>query len=335
MALFGLDIGHKLGELQGNFDHKLKELADKIESQSRLVNQKFEAVAELLSVYPNARALLGERISDVSPSGHEQKLLRTSSRIFSGENACANPGFVELLKLANGNEVPDSAWHKTLAEAQVEAAAVPGAAQVFERQSYIEDYLSGLARKYRARYAAGWVTSDDALFLYWLVRQTKPRSIVQCGAFNGRSSAFMMLALARNGPEGTLSIIDNPPVFDPDNPEWTIEGKIYSAVVPAGRTSGWLVPDLYRERVRLWNGDARSVLPKVVDELDTVDLFYYAADHTHREMTSAFEEAKRKLGQGGVIVAVDAAWNASLWDFAGRLGAPSYTFKGAIGVGFF
>src|SRR5260370_26633083 len=43
--------------------------------------------------------------------------------------------------------------------------------QVFERQSYTEDYLSGLARKYRARYAAGWVTSDEALFLYWLVRQ--------------------------------------------------------------------------------------------------------------------------------------------------------------------
>ncbi len=47
---------------------------------------------------------------------------------------------------------------------------MPGAAQVFERQAYIENYLSGLARKFRARYAAGWVDLDDALFLYWLVR---------------------------------------------------------------------------------------------------------------------------------------------------------------------
>jgi len=35
----------------------------------------------------------------------------------------------------------------------------------------------------------------------------------------------MMLALAKNGPDGTLKIIDQPPVFDPANPEWTIPGK--------------------------------------------------------------------------------------------------------------
>jgi len=181
----------------------------------------------------------------------------------------------------------------------------------------------------------GWVDADDALFLYWLVRQTKPRRIVQCGAFNGRSSAYMMLALAKNGPEGTLNIIDNPPVFDPGNPEWTTAGKIYNAVVPAGRTSAWMVPDQYRNRLKVWNGDAKRLLPTVIEALEQVDLFYYAADHTYQEMMSAFKEAKRKLGQGGVIVAVDVGWNASLWDLAERFGAPSYTFKGTVGVGFF
>jgi predicted O-methyltransferase YrrM len=52
-------------------------------------------------------------------------------------------------------------------------------------------------------------------------------------------------------------------------------------------------------------------------------------------MMSAFEEAKRKLRPGGLVVAVDVAWNASLWDFADRCGVPSYTFKSAVGVGFF
>jgi hypothetical protein len=50
---------------------------------------------------------------------------------------------------------------------------------------------------------------------------------------------------------------------------------------------------------------------------------------------SAFEEAKRKLRQGGLVVAADVGWNASLWDFANRHGVPSYTFKGAVGVAFF
>ena len=66
-----------------------------------------------------------------------------------------------------------------------------------------------------------------------------------------------------------------------------------------------------------------------------VDLFYYGSDHAYQPMMSAFEEAKRKLRPGGLVVAVDVAWNASLWDFAERCGAPSYTFKNAVGVGFF
>jgi hypothetical protein len=52
-------------------------------------------------------------------------------------------------------------------------------------------------------------------------------------------------------------------------------------------------------------------------------------------MMFEFETAKRKLRQGGLVVAVDVAWNASLWDFAEKHGVPSYTFKGAVGVGFF
>jgi predicted O-methyltransferase YrrM len=195
--------------------------------------------------------------------------------------------------------------------------------------------LSGLSRKFRARYAAGWVDLDDALFLYWLVRRTKPRRIVQCGAFNGRSSAFMMLALAKNGPEGTLAIIDQPPIFDPENPEWTVEGKVYGAVVPAGKTSGWMVPDQYRDRLEIWNGDAKNLLPKVIGNLEAIDLFYHASDHTYQHMMSAFEQVRRKLRQGGLVVAVDVGWNASLWDFAERHGVPSYTFKSAVGVGFF
>jgi hypothetical protein len=335
MKLFGPS---RLDSLQQGLDsqaHALKEIADKIDTQAALVSQKFAAVAELLSAYPSAKALLGEQISDGSPADYAEKLLRASGRIFNRDKPSSNPGFVELLKHASGDEVADSTWHRLLAEAQVEASAVPGAAQVFERQSYVEDYVSELARKHRARYLPGWVDADDALFLYWLVRQIKPRRIVQCGAFNGRSSAYMMLALAKNGPEGTLSVIDNPPVFDPGNPEWTTAGKIYNAVVPAGRTSAWMVPDQYRNRLKVWNGDAKSLLPQLVEALEEVDLFYYAADHTYQEMTSAFKEAKRKLGRGGIIVAVDAGWNASLWDFAESFGAPSYTFKGTIGVGFF
>jgi predicted O-methyltransferase YrrM len=362
--LSGRETSERFNQLQQSLDHQadvvnreLGEIVKKIENQSNLFNRKLEElerrfeeparglvelsrkleeVAGQLSGDADARSLVGERTYNAFHADHEQKLVRAfPGKIFNRDKPCTNPAFVELLKQANGDEVADGVWEKILAEALVEASSVPGAAQVFEHQAYVENYLSGLSRKFRARYAAGWVDLEDALFLYWLVRQTKPRRIVQCGAFNGRSSAFMMLALAKNGPEGTLNIIDKPPIFDPKDPAWTVEGKVYGAVVPTGKTSGWMVPDQYRDRLEIWNGEVKSLLPKMVDNLDEIDLFYDGSDHTYRHMTFAFEQAKRKLRPGGLIVAVDVAWNASLWDFAERYGVPSYTFKGAVGVGFF
>jgi predicted O-methyltransferase YrrM len=80
----------------------------------------------------------------------------------------------------------------------------------------------------------GWVNLDDALFLYWLVRQVKPRTIVQTGVCNGPSSAFMILGLVKNGPAGRLHAIDLPAVFDAKDPAWTVQGKVYDFVIPEG-----------------------------------------------------------------------------------------------------
>jgi predicted O-methyltransferase YrrM len=332
----------KLGQLQQTLDHqtdvtnrKFEEIAKKVDNQSSSTLRRFEELAEQLSQTANSRSMLGERTYDVFHRD-EQKLLRASpGKIFNREKPCTNPAFAELLKLATGDEIADGAWDRVVAETLVDVSSVPGAAQVFEGQAYLENYLAELARKFRARYGVGSIELNDALFLYWLVRQTKPRRIVQCGAFNGQASAFMMLALAKNGPDGTLTIIDQSPIFDPEDPSWTVEGKIYGAVLPPGKTSAWMVPDQYRARLQILNGEVNGLLPKVVDDLDAIDLFYYASDHAYQQIMPAFEQAKRKLRQGGLVVAVDVGWNASLWDFAGRYGAPSYTFKGAVGVGFF
>jgi hypothetical protein len=38
---------------------------------------------------------------------------------------------------------------------------------------------------------------------------------------------------------------------------------------------------------------------------------------------------------GGVVLADDISWNASLWDFADAHGVPSYNFRGTMGAAFF
>jgi predicted O-methyltransferase YrrM len=280
--------------------------------------------------------LIADRTYNTSHPEYDARLVRNfPCQIFNDDPQYPNVAFQALRQSARGHEIPDESWGPILAEMLEEARSVPQSEQVFERRRFVEQYMAEIGRKYRAHYVPGWVNLDDALFLYWLVRQVKPRTIVQTGVCNGLSASFMMLALAKNGPEGTLNVIDLPPVFNPDDPAWTVEGKVYGVVIPEGKTTGWLVPDAYRGRFRVWNGDARELLPKLVDELDAIDFFYHDSDHTYDHMMFEFREAKKKLTPGGLVVGDDISWNASVWDFADEFGVPSYNFKGAVGVAFF
>jgi len=153
-----------------------------------------------------------------------------------------------------------------------------------ERKAHIERYTAELGRRYRAQYVAGWVNLADAQFLYWVVRRLKPKTIVQAGVSNGLSSAFMMLALAKNGPEGRLHAIDLPHVFDATDTAWTRPGEPYGVLIPEGKSSGWIVPDIYRDRFEVRAGDAKLLLPKLVDHLDKIDLFFHDSDHTYNHM---------------------------------------------------
>jgi predicted O-methyltransferase YrrM len=342
-------------------NHKFNQAIAGLNNQSALLNRKFDRLIEgvlrgrevgnramqvpdamqappatLSEAMERKPLLIAERTYNTAHPGYDARVVRNfPGHLFNRDKSCENPALQALGRLAQGDEVPDQAWPAVLGETLVEAASVPYAAQVFERRSYVEQYLNELGRKYHAHYVPGWVNLDDALFLYWLVRQVRPRTIVQTGVCNGISAAFMMLGLVKNGSEGRLHVIDLPPIFDPDDPAWTTEGKVYGVVIPEGKTTGWMVPDAYRDRFEIWKGDAKDLLPKMVDKLDAIDFFYHDSDHTYNHMMFEFHQAKRKLNKGGLVVGDDVSWNASVWDFADEFGVPSYNFKGTVGVAFF
>ena len=294
---------------------------------------KKRAFAAAVSRQPLLRA---PKTYNTAHPNYDPALVRNfAGKIFNADKVCSNPVYRRVKELTRNDHVAQSAWDRILKEASAEAKTVPHVDEVVERQNFTERYLEALSVKYRAHYAAGWVNRDDALFLYWLVRQLNPKTIVQTGVSNGLSSAFMMLALAKNGPHGRLHVIDLPAVFDPKDPGWTVEGQVYGVVIPEGQTSGWIVPDAYRDRFEVWNGDAKVLLPKMVDKVDSIDLFFHDSDHTYDHMMFEFREAKRKLNAGGLMVADDVSWNASVWDFADEYEVPSFNFKGTIGVAFF
>lgn len=283
-----------------------------------------------------APLVIAEKTYNTSHPDYDANIVHNfPGRIINNAQRCENTVYLELKKLAKGDHVPDGAWAPVLENAFSEAKTIPHAELVLHRREAIEQHMAELECRYNARYIAGWVNVDDALFLYWLVRNLKPKTIVQCGVCNGLSSAFMILALVKNGSDGQLHAIDIPPVFNPKDPAWTIPGKTYGMVIPEGKNSGWMVPEVYRKQFRVQSGDAKQLLPKLVDQLSSIDMFYHDSDHTYNHMAFEFRQARRKLNPGGLVVADDISWNAALWDFADEQAVPAYNFKGSVGVAFF
>jgi len=217
---------------------------------------------------------------------------------------------------------------------RVEVEGHPDGVRLFEQRRALETHLDDLSRRYGAEYVPGWVNVDDGLFLYWLARRLRPRTIVQTGVCNGFSCALLALALARNGDGGELHAIDLPQVFDPGDPAWTRGGQTYGVIIPEGKSSGWLVPDSCRDRVHIQTGDAATLLPPLLARLGAIDFFFHDSDHTYDHMAFEFREAKRVLEPGGLLVADDIAWNASLWDAADEWGVAAYNHAGSMGVAF-
>jgi predicted O-methyltransferase YrrM len=257
------------------------------------------------------------------------------SRILNSVFPSDNPVYAFLQGHASGSVVPDEVWVAVLEDALDELRTIPYTNQLFDGIDYVEKYRRDLEYKYKATYFPGWVSIERALFLYWATRKMNPQIVVQTGVCNGLSTAFITLALVKNETRGLLHAIDLPAVFDPTDASWTKEGKVYGLFIPEGKDSGWLVPDKYRDRLRLHQGDAKKLLPSLLESLNFVDMFYHDSDHSYNHMTFEFNEIKRRLTLGGLVVADDIAWNSSLWDFADREGAPAYNFKGAMGAAFF
>jgi predicted O-methyltransferase YrrM len=291
------------------------------------------------SALNNAKAvsplLLAEKTYNTAHPDYEPELVRNfPDRILNDDRPSTNPLLAEIRKMAKRDKVPRKIWQQVCRDMMTEASTVPGFDQVMERKAYIDTYMAELGQRYHSHYLAGWVNLTDAQFLYWIVRRLKPKTILQTGVSNGLSSAFMMLALAKNGMQGTLHVVDVPAIFDPADPNWTRQGAVFGFVIPEGKSSGWMVPDIYRDRFEVVVGDAKILLPKLVDRLAAVDMFYHDSDHSYDHMAFEFEQAKRKLAPNSVVVADDISWNASLWDFADKYRLPSYNYCGSMGVAF-
>jgi predicted O-methyltransferase YrrM len=184
----------------------------------------------------------------------------------------------------------------------------------FHDKEFLE-HLRRSERDFSAGIASAAMYGKKVLQQYALVRAFKPELIVETGIASGVSSYYILQALRVNGT-GMLHSIE-------------IDDRSY---LPPGREPGWIVPDSIRDRWQIHIGDARGLLPVVLEELHTVDMFIHDSLHTAEHMKFEFECAYPCLPNGGLLIADDALWNSSFPDFAKSVHATAARIVRGVGV---
>ncbi len=126
---------------------------------------------------------------------------------------------------------------------------------------------------------------------YLMCRVLEPNVVVETGVAYGVSSAFILRALEENG-RGVLHSVDLPPLRREYERFW-----------------GMAVDKTLEGRWKLHRGSSARILPRLLDELETVDLFVHDSLHTYRNMRREFEAVWPHLRAGGALIADDVERN--------------------------
>lgn len=167
------------------------------------------------------------------------------------------------------------------------------------------------------QFHAGRSGDLDICVLYAAIRMLQPSVVVETGIASGRSSAFILQALEEN-KTGCLYSIDQPRYYHGRHPGTytTSSGHAeFSGFLPQNREPGWLVPNHLRKRWKPVYGSSREVLPRLLDELKSITLFYHDSDHSYENMAFEMNLAWKHLSEGGILLVDDVGWNTAFEDF--------------------
>jgi predicted O-methyltransferase YrrM len=200
-------------------------------------------------------------------------------------------------------------------------AAVTGGLvrEIEDDRGFLDEIRAGLARwtTYRPRAVDFMLLRDwgsvffNEVTLYALVRALAPALVVETGGTPGKSTAFILRALQRNGT-GRLYTIDVPP---PPADRALVAREQVHDWLPTGLGSCWLVPEEFRSRHTLLLGRSRDALPPLLAKLPPIDLFLHDSDHGYENMRWEFETAWPRLAPGGLLVSDDVQANTAFSDF--------------------
>lgn len=151
---------------------------------------------------------------------------------------------------------------------------------------------------------------------YAITRKLSPDIAVETGVCNGLSSFAILLALRENGT-GQLYSIDYPFRANESLDEFKQDTftDYGGAAIPRNKDPGWIIPDELRSRWTLIIGKSQRELPRLVANIDAIDLFIHDSEHSYPCMMFEYELAYEWLDDSGVILSDDISWNNAFSTF--------------------
>lgn len=172
-------------------------------------------------------------------------------------------------------------------------------------------------RMYEAReflgHFSGGMGKDACTLLYILCRILRPRIAVETGVASGFSSASILQALED----------------DQAGEHYSIDVHYREGVtIPVGKELGWVIPEHLKRRWRLILGESFRVLPRLLKELGTIDIFLHDSRHTYRTMMKEYTIVWPYLHRGALLLSHDVELNDAFFDFCDKVGCIPVVISG-------
>lgn len=156
----------------------------------------------------------------------------------------------------------------------------------------------------------GAIEMSTARDYYALIRKLEPDIVIETGVCNGVSTLSILLAFAENNA-GRLYSIDYPFRADESLDQFREETfeEYGGSAIPSNKDPGWIVPADLQDRWDLTIGKSQRELPRLLADMESIDLFIHDSEHSHPCMMFEYAIAYEWLEPGGVLLSDDIDWN--------------------------
>lgn len=152
------------------------------------------------------------------------------------------------------------------------------------------------------------------ILMYAIIRDVKPKLVIETGVLHGMTSGFILQALNQN-KMGKLISYDLPSInaSSPAN----MDG--YFSALPKGKEAGWIIPPHLLSSWKLRLGPSLDLLKNDENEVDRIDIFCHDSEHSYQTMWGELNFAWERICDGGLVICDNIEANSSMFDFCRKV----------------